>query len=232
MSAIRLNSIVFSGKELVNMSDFAILYSFRRCPYAMRARLAILVSGVQVELREILLKDKPASMRQYSPKATVPVLITPEIQVVDESYDVMLWALGQSDPHNWLDADRKVVNELVAENDGSFKQALDRYKYADRYPEFPAEHYRAQGLEFLQKLEVRLITHRFLVSDSITLADMAIFPFIRQFAFVDKPWFDNSNLPQLHRWLDYLLATDLFTRVMTKYPVWQEDDAPVIFGGV
>jgi len=212
------------------MKKLSTLYSFRRCPYAMRARLAILVSGTQVELREILLKDKPESMLRHSHKGTVPVLVTEQNHVIDESFDIMIWALKNHDPQHWLDIDETAVKRLILENDGSFKQALDQYKYADRYPEQSAESFRERGLVFLNKLEPKLSMHRFLVSDSVTLADVAIFPFVRQFAFVDKPWFDQLAMPHLQQWLEYFLSHELFAIAMKKYPVWQEGDEPIIFG--
>ncbi len=210
-------------------SDFAlglpILYSFRRCPYAMRARLAIQYAGQQVALREVVLKDKPAALLQASAKGTVPVLVLPDGSVVDESLDIMRWALGCQDPDDWLlnhnIAAQQTAFALIAENDGSFKQALDRYKYADRHPQQPAEAYREQGAHFLRRLEQRLHDHEFLTADQISIADTAIFPFVRQFAHVDKTWFDEArDYPQLQRWLHRLLESAAFNQVMTRYKAW------------
>ena len=207
-----------------------ILYSFRRCPYAMRARLAIAVSGISVELREVILKDKPAEMLVASPKGTVPVLVLPassvkEGRVIDESLDIMRWALRLSDPENWLCADdpeRLWQGEaLIQENDTVFKPHLDRYKYFERYPAHPQQHYREQGEVTLVKLERLLQQHAYLTGEQCCLADMAIFPFIRQFAHVDREWFYNAPYPALQRWLDQQLNSELFTRVMQKSSPWQ-----------
>jgi len=155
-----------------------ILYSFRRCPYAIRARLAIKISGIKVELREILLKDKPKEMLEISPKGTVPVLLLPDDLVIDESREIMMWALTQNDPENWLESIDK-SNSLIDQNDNEFKPHLDHYKYADRFPEYSKENYREQTNAFLKQLDQRLNESRYLISDKISLADMAIFPFIR-----------------------------------------------------
>lgn len=210
-----------------------ILYSFRRCPYAMRARLAIAKAGISTELREVVLKDKPAAMLEISPKGTVPVLFTPARQVIDESLDVMFWAMNQHDPDNWWqtlnERQKQQTLSLIEENDGAFKQALDRYKYADRYPERSQHDYRQDGEKFLQRLEQHLDDHGALVADHISLADIAIMPFIRQFAFVDKAWFDISPYPELRRWLEGFLDSALFQRAMLKYPQWQPGDQPTLF---
>ncbi len=210
----------------------AILYSFRRCPYAMRARLSIAVSGITVELREIVLRDKPQAMLDVSPKGTVPVLITPENKVIDESLDVMTWALQQHDPEHWLpknDDEKAQCEQLVQQNDGTFKHYLDRYKYADRYPEHDQLYYRQQGENILIQLDKLLADNGCLIADRITLADIAILPFIRQFAFVDKAWFDSAPYPYLQAWLQHFLASALFTDTMTKLPPWQPGDEAVFF---
>lgn len=193
-----------------------ILYSYRRCPYAMRARMALSYAGVMVDIREISLKDKPAHMLQVSPKGTVPVLVFPEGQVIDESLEIMSWALRQKDVDGWLKADDLQMQQLIAENDGQFKQNLDRYKYAIRFPEHAAEYYRTQGEEFLAKLELRLHQTSFLIGDAISLADIAIFPFVRQFAAVDNAWFESTDYLKLKIWLKYMVESALFKRVMEK----------------
>jgi glutathione S-transferase len=201
-----------------------ILYSFRRCPYAIRARMALTYAGVPVELREILLRDKPASMLTASSKGTVPVLVLPDGSVLDESYDVMRWALNHHDPDHWCEATLAAeTNALIDQNDHSFKAHLDRYKYADRYPEHPMEYYRTQAEGFLQILETRLTTTRFLLGEKISIVDVGIFPFIRQFAFVDKDWFDRAPYPNLQRWLANFLESDIFLSVMEKHAVWREE---------
>lgn len=210
----------------------AILYSFRRCPYAMRARLALAVSGIQVEIREISLRDKPKAMLDLSPKGTVPVLITPDGTLVDESLDLMYWALRQSDPELWLvTASQQVTltRQLIQQNDSEFKQYLDRYKYADRYPEHSEIYYRQQAEKTLVNLEKNLSTNGCLVSENITLADMAILPFIRQFALVDKDWFDSAPYPLLKVWLEQFLGSELFESIMPKFSPWQDGDDIILF---
>lgn len=206
----------------------AILYSFRRCPYAMRARLAVAISGIQMELREVVLRDKPPSLLEVSPKATVPVLITAKGNVIDESIDIMIWALQQSDPNGWLShltAEQKELSQqLIRNNDGDFKTYLDRYKYADRYPQHPQHYYRQQAEKTLVDLEHRLKSHGCLISNQLSIADYAILPFIRQLAFVDKAWFDSSPYPLLRKWLQDFLNSSLFEMIMIKYPKWQEHD--------
>ncbi|HEB29178.1 hypothetical protein LCGC14_3050900 [marine sediment metagenome] len=200
-----------------------ILYSFRRCPYAIRARMALKYAGVQVELREILLREKPPQMLAVSTKGTVPVLVLPDGSVFDESYDVMRWALGINDPDYWWDPIlASAVDALIEQNDFSFKVHLDHYKYADRHPQHTMEHYRTQAEGFLKILEVRLKTSRFLLGEKMSIADVGVFPFIRQFAFVDKNWFDQAPYPNLQNWLAFFLNSELFLSVMTKYPAWQE----------
>ena len=202
-----------------------ILYSFRRCPYAIRARMAIAYASIKLEIREVSLAKKPASLLAISPKATVPVLELSD-RVIDESLDVMGWALQQSDPDNWLAPETQIEQQsLIAENDSEFKGWLDRYKYWDRYPQQSQQDYRINAEKFIAKLERRLQTNSYLCGAKICLADIAIFPFIRQFAFVDKPWFDNSNYPAVQRWLNHFLHSDLFDRVMQKHAVWQQPDA-------
>jgi len=210
----------------------AILYSFRRCPYAMRARLALAVSGIQVEIREITLRDKPQAMLDLSPKGTVPVLITPDGTLVEESLDLMYWALRQSDPESWLvTASQQVTltRQLIQQNDSEFKQYLDRYKYADRYPEHSEIYYRQQAEKTLVNLEKNLSTNGCLVSENITLADMAILPFIRQFALVDKDWFDSAPYPLLKVWIEKFLNSELFKSIMQKLSPWQDGDNIILF---
>ncbi|MCF5665279.1 glutathione S-transferase [Pseudomonas marginalis] len=192
-----------------------LLYSFRRCPYAMRARLALRYSGVPVRIVEVSLKAKPAEMLALSPKGTVPVLSV-DGEVIDESLAIMQWALAQHDPDNWLLEGDPAVLALVAENDQGFKYHLDRYKYAERYPEQPMEHYRAEGEVFLQKLEGLLTGRAYLLADHPSLADMALAPFVRQFAHVDRGWFAAAPYPRLQQWLERFLQSPLFVGVMAK----------------
>ncbi|WP_024695707.1 glutathione S-transferase [Pseudomonas syringae] len=196
-----------------------VLYSFRRCPYAMRARMALHYAGCEVDIYEVSLKAKPPHMLERSPKGTVPVLIVADC-VLEQSLDIMHWALAQNDPDDWLlacnpSAQREMA-DLIEENDQAFKLNLDRYKYAVRYPEHPAEHYRALGEAFLQTLDVRLQSGPYLMGEHPTLADIAIAPFIRQFCFVDPDWFAQSAYPALREWLQRFLESGLFAAVMHK----------------
>lgn len=209
-----------------------VLYSFRRCPYAMRARLSIHYSGIAVELREVVLRNKPASMLDYSPKGEVPVLVLPDGTVLEESLDIIRWALSNYDPEHWQPEEQALRHQamlLIEENDASFKHNLDRYKYPERYPDEQGPDYRAEGERFLQKLEQRLSQHRYLLGEHLGIADIAILPFIRQFAHTDKDWFDQTPYPRLQQWLNDFLESELFINVMKKYPAWQPDDAVTIF---
>lgn len=198
------------------MSYLPILYSFRRCPYAMRARMALLASRVGYEHREILLRDKPAAMLAASAKGTVPVLALPNGCVIDESIDIMHWALAQADPEDW-----RVRSDatLITQFDGAFKHHLDRYKYAGRYDADPATH-RAAGLAMLDELDVRLADQPYLSGERRGLSDIATFPFVRQFRGVDSAWFDGQPIAAVHRWLAALVGSELFARAMVKVAVW------------
>ena len=198
------------------MSSLPLLYSFRRCPYAIRARLALAISGVAVEFYEVDLKAKPERMLQLSPKGTVPVLVLPDGGVIDESLDIMRWALRQHDPLCMLDGFSDEVKGLIDRNDGEFKFALDRYKYPERYPEYPMLHYRAQGDFFLSDLNARLDLQDYLFGDKPGIADLALMPFIRQFAQVDRAWFDASPYLSLRKWLEKWIASDVFIKAMRK----------------
>ena len=211
--------------ELANMpNETPILYSFRRCPYAMRARLAIAVSGQTCALREVVLRNKPPEMIQASPKGTVPVMLLPNGHVLEESLEIMHWALKKSDPEGWLAPLNEAsddINTLISENDGSFKENLDRYKYPTRYNISDPLHYRSQGELFLEKLNTRLIKKPYLCGYSFTFSDAAILPFVRQFANHDRKWFDALSLSGVQNWLQSILESDRFLNVMRKYPVWK-----------
>jgi glutathione S-transferase len=207
------------------VSDLPVLYSFRRCPYAMRARMALLVSGQACHIREVVLRDKPSQMIAASPKATVPVLVLADGRVIDESLDIMHWALGQNDPEDWLDGDDA---ELIAQNDGPFKQHLDRYKYATRHGSDPIAH-REAALAILTGLEARLKDRGNLCRESRSLADMAIMPFVRQFAATDRDWFAVQPLPRLQAWLTRHEASALLEQAMVRLPPWRQGDAPVVW---
>ena len=196
-----------------------VLYSFRRCPYAMRARMAVRYAGCEVRIQEVSLKAKPPQMLERSPKGTVPVLILDD-RVLEQSLDIMHWALAQNDPDNWLminDGDaRRQIQALIEENDQVFKVHLDRYKYFVRHPEYPQQYYRQLAEGFLQQLEDRLQQRDFLVGRHLTLADIALAPFIRQFSAVDPDWFANNDYPKLRGWLQRFIESALFKAVMVK----------------
>jgi glutathione S-transferase len=208
-----------------------VLYSFRRCPYAMRARLAIAASGLHCELREVALRSKPDDLLAASPKATVPVLVLPGGRVIEQSLEIMLWALAQNDPHGWLAAHRgtlPAMHTLIAVNDGEFKQHLDRYKYPNRYrhehtgdEQAFAQAHRANAGQWLMELENRLTHHAWLFGEAASLADMAILPFVRQFAHTDAAWFEAQPWPRLKAWLLGWETGPLLQQVMEKYPPWQ-----------
>jgi len=205
-------------------SEVPILYSFRRCPYAMRARMAIVASGQTCALREVVLRDKPPEMITASPKGTVPVLVLPDERVIEESLEIMRWALGSNDPEGWLaplNDDGDDFNALIAENDEPFKDALDRYKYPTRYENSDPLYYRTQGLAFLEKLNARLLKTTYLCGNDFTFADAAISPFIRKCANNDRDWFNALDLPGIQNWLQSILESDRFLRVMDKYPTWE-----------
>ena len=205
-----------------------ILYSFRRCPYAMRARMAIAYADINVGLREVVLKDKPPAMLEVSPKGTVPVVIDVDGRIIEESRDVMRWALDQNDPDAWLDG-LGLDDPLISACDDDFKHWLDRYKYAVRFPEQDEIWYRGQAEVFLVTLETRLEKAQFLTGSALSVTDIAIFPFIRQFANVDLKWWDDHPYPNVARWLDSLISSELFIRVMKKYPQWRDGDPEIPF---
>lgn len=206
---------------------YPILYSFRRCPYAMRARMGLRSAGITCELREIVLRDKAPEFLETSPKGTVPVLVAGET-VLEESFDIMRWALGGNDPEGLLDMPAEGM-ELIAECDGPFKTALDRYKYHTRHASNP-ETERRFAAGFVRKLETKLAENAFLYSNSARLADLAIAPFIRQFANTDRGWFDAQPWPNVLRWLVDFENSDRFTAIMNKYPRWEAGDRVTLFG--
>jgi UPF0176 protein len=213
-------------------NDPPILYSFRRCPFAMRSRLALAVSGQVCELREVVLRDKPQAMLDASPKGTVPVLIDVEGQVLDESLDIMLWALKRNDPEGWLVPEQGTADlmlGLIAQFDEGFKYHLDRYKYPERYPGTEAQVHRVEGARYLEQLNNQLRATPYLFGQHVALADMAIAPFVRQFAITDSDWFSTQPWPYLQTWLETWLNSDLYTRIMQKYPQWIAGNAGVMF---
>lgn len=219
-----------------NMAEQAlrpILYSFRRCPYAMRARLGLVASGITVALREIVLRNKPAHMLEISPKGTVPVLLLNDGTVIEESLEIMLWALQQNDPRNWLTPETGSLEgmlRLIEEMDGEFKHNLDRYKYATRYEEAdPDEHY-ALAIKELSKLSERLEKTAYLFGNRPSLADQALFPFIRQFANSDKDRFISQSPKTVQNWLTNRIEQPEFAVVFgTKWKPWSPEEDLVLF---
>ena len=221
------------------MKNMPIFWSFRRCPYAMRARLAVKSAGLEVELREILLRDKPEAFLAVSQTATVPVLVGEDGQVIEESRDIMFWALQKSgDPEHWLsgwERDATGLQAFLDQLDGPFKTNLDKYKYSSRFAEDKADaaelacFHRAEGAAFLQEINARLNAHPFLNGGEAGLADYAALPFVRQFRIADIPWFDEQEWPALHQWLQRFLASQRFADIMYKYTPWKPGDVPVIF---
>lgn len=213
-------------------APYPVLYSFRRCPYAMRARLALAVSGQVCELREVVLARKPAALLDASAQGTVPVLVHADGRVEDQSLDIMLWALRRNDPLHWLPVNGGALMEameLVARCDGEFKFHLDRYKYPGRHGVTDVANHREQGGQFLGDLTARLIAHRHLLGEQEGLADMATAPFVRQFAHTDPAWFARQPWPALQAWLVAFEHSPLYQQVMAKYAPWEPGQAPVLF---
>ncbi|THU04170.1 glutathione S-transferase [Lampropedia puyangensis] len=200
-------------------SDLPVLYTFRRCPYAMRARLALAAAQQAYQPIEVVLRDKPAALLRASPKGTVPVLILPSGEVIDESLNIMLWALHQHDPQQWLMPSIGSLShmlEAIGDLDKNFKPLLDRCKYPDRYPDVSLDDSRARALQWLVQWEKRLQNHAFLFGTQSSLADVAMFPFVRQFAAIDTAWWDAQALPHLQQWRTHWLNLPLFACVMQK----------------
>lgn len=188
----------------------------------MRARMGLVGAEIEHEHREIIFRDKPAHMLKISPKGTVPVLSLPNGRVIDESLDIMLWALEQNDQHRWLDGARIDMFNLIERNDTTFKALLDRYKYPNRYPDEDCTNARDDAAKILSDLDQRIKVNGVLSGEQTTIADIAIFPFIRQFAHVDRDWFYAQDLPSLQKWLKEHLESALFTTIMEKREIWAE----------
>lgn len=200
-----------------------LLYSYRRCPYAMRARMALLVAGIEFDAHEIVLRDKPAEMLALSPKGTVPVLALPGGEVLEQSLDIMRWAFSMHDPADWWARAQSPANlALLSACDGPFKHHLDRTKYPERFEDADPAWHRAQAIDvLLRPLEERLQQAAQLGGDRPCATDLAIFPFVRQFAAVDPDWFAQQSLPALKAWLAGWLSHPLFTAAMAKLPSGQ-----------
>lgn len=213
-----------------------VLYSLRHCPFAMRARIAIFKSQKSVELRDVKLTSKPAAMLTASPKGTVPILVVSSSQIIDESLNVMLWSLDQSDPDNLLQQHAASSSNLpqllafIATYDDEFKACIERYKCAKRYHEPNLEECRKACEVYTQDLEARLSKHNYVMGAKESLADIAILPFIRQFAKVERKWYVQAAYPNLKRWLNSYLQSAMFNKVMAQYPLWEEGNDAVVFG--
>jgi glutathione S-transferase len=200
-----------------------VLYSFRRCPYAMRARLALRVSGLSYEHREVALKAKPAEMLAVSPKGTVPVLCLPTGEVLEQSLDIMLWALQRNDPEAWLPSSPEnwaLAHDDIALNDGEFKAHLDRFKYPQRFGLVDGLSHRTQAANVLMQWQIRLQAQAFLSGLQWGLLDACVAPFVRQFARTDRVWFDAQPWPELAQWLTAFENSEAFAAVMHKHPLW------------
>jgi glutathione S-transferase len=196
----------------------------------MRAHMALKYSGLKIELREVKLSAMPEEALKLSPKATVPILVLPDGTIMDESWDIVKWALQQNDPNNWLGENNAFLPEaemLIEINDFSFKEDLDHYKYADRYPEHSEQYYREACEEFIEELEEMLAGAPYLLGGQLSLADIAVFPFIRQFSLVDKAWFDESQYEKVKSWLDSLISAALFQDAFQKHGIWQPGDTVI-----
>lgn len=210
-----------------------ILYSFRRCPYAMRARLALLASKTPVTLREVVLRDKPPEMLEASPKGTVPVLILSDGKILEESLDIMKWAIQKFDEEGWKsfsEVELAQMDALIVESDGPFKAALDAYKYASRDETVEPSAERETGAAFMRKLNSMLKGNAYLFGDRFSFADAALLPFVRQFAHVDREWFWSQDWPETIRWLEAFLESARFKAIMSKYPQWKTGDEGIAFG--
>lgn len=202
-----------------------ILYSFRRCPYAIRARYTLCLLNIQVEIREVVLRNKPEALLRLGGRSSVPQLISADGERYPESMDIVRWALAQSQGVLTYSAfEEKQIAAWLFQTDHRFKFWLDKYKYADRHPDFSEAYYRAQGERFLRRLERTLSQQAYLLGDKMSIADVLVFPFIRQFRGVDSPWFDQSNYTYVKAWLTQILEDEVFAKVMVKLPAWQEGD--------
>ncbi|MGJ8693344.1 MAG: glutathione S-transferase [Thalassotalea sp.] len=219
----------------IKTQSLPILYSLRNCPYAMRARIAIFKSQQPVLLRDLVLSNKPQEMLDASPKGTVPVVVLANGQVIEESLEVMLWALSVSDPNDLLAANSQLLLDdmlaLIEQFDTEFKTSLEQYKCAKRYKESNVDECRAKCEQYIENLEQRLNQHQFLISEQESLADIALLPFIRQFARVERQWYLQSPYPAVKKWLNHYLQSPMFTKVMAKHPLWLDHHQEVLFSG-
>lgn len=217
-----------------NESDLPILYSLRRCPYAMRGRMGIALSKQQVLLREIVTKDKPSELLASSPKGTVPVLVLPDGQIIEQSLDVMNWALQQNDPQDLLRSSNPTlsqqVHQLIKVNDDEFIGHLEKYRASIRYRNIDTEQRRQACEGFISNLETLLTDQAYFFGETPSLADFAVMPFVSQFVRVEKKWFVQSEYQNVGRWLRAHLESKLYTQVMKQYPLWNETKQDCLFG--
>lgn len=217
-----------------NESDLPILYSLRRCPYAMRGRMGIALSKQQVLLREIITKDKPSELLASSAKGTVPVLVLPDGQIIEQSLDVMNWALQQNDPQDLLRSSNPTLNQqvhqLIKVNDDEFIGHLEKYRASVRYRNIDKEQRRQDCEGFISKLEALLTDQAYFFGETPSLADFAVMPFVSQFVRVEKKWFVQSEYQNVGRWLRTHLDSKLYTQVMKQYPLWNETKQDCLFG--
>ena len=213
------------------INKYPTLYSFRRCPYAMRARLVLRLCKIECIIREISLKEKNTEFLKVSPKATVPVLVLPNGEVLEESMDIIYWSLEQNDPSNLKVKDQlaRKTSKLIELFDTEFKFHLDRYKYSSRYNIQNSKVHRDKAREILVQINTMLKGKNYIGGKNISLLDISILPFVRQFRIADMKWFDNNlGLDNVNKWLNIFLNSDLLASIMTKYKVWEIDD-PVTF---
>jgi len=215
--------------------SYPILYAFRRCPYVMRTRIVLSYSNISYILRGIELKNKPSSMLEITEKATVPVMQFPDGNVLDNSLDIIYYALEKNDPEHWFDLpteEKDKIRNLIALYDTEFVYLLNRYKYFEKHPEKTQEEYRENiETDFLVEMNSLLESQSYIMSDNISLADIAIFPLMRQFAFADKEWFFNSEYGNIIRWIESFLEHSIFKQIMEKHPIWQEGESGILING-
>jgi glutathione S-transferase len=213
-----------NGHSINSEVNIPILYSLQNCPYAMRARIALLLAEQTIIVRAITLKNKPQDMLNASPKAEVPVLILPNGTVIEQSLDIMIWALAQNDPANLLPRDQPAIShqilELIKRGDDEFKHPLEQYRAGKRYHLDTEVYWREQCEMFIQELEQRLTNTGFFVGEQTSIADYAFIPFMRQFGRVDRKWFSQAPYPKFKAWLATQLQSRLYATMMTKHPLW------------
>ena len=208
-----------------------ILFSFRRCPYAMRARIAIKLCSLECEIREINLKLKNKKFLEISPKGTVPVLVLPDDKIIEESMDIIHWAISNNDSYNLKLKNLEIYNkdmDLISIFDNEFKYHLDRYKYNSRYKGINKEEHKYKARDLLVNLNNSLKEKQWLNGENISISDISILPFIRQYRIADIKWFDEKlELPNINRWLDKFLNSKIFNNVMKKYKIWETTDQKI-----